>query len=147
MKKLVLYIFIITIFCNISFAETKEELRAHYILNNMQQDYTICYIFYKIGAEGLRKTDENNVIAQGIERSADTSLKLAYETGELMNMKVEAMAARVKLEMKTQSTEIENDYVNASILLEKYGLLCKNLIENKKQRIEFWKNKAENKFK
>jgi len=26
--------------------------------------------------------------------------KLAYETGELMNMKVEAMTARVKLEMK-----------------------------------------------
>ena len=42
---------------------------------------------------------------------------------------------------------MENDYNNASVLLSKYGLMCKNLIQNKKQRIDFWEKKALNKFK
>ena len=133
--------------CSNSFSKTKEELRAHYILMNMQQDYTTCYIFYKIGSEAIKTTNKDKEILKGIEKSADIVLKFAYETGELLDMKVEDMAAKIKSEMKLQVEEIGNDYNNASILLDKYSLLCKSLIENKKQRIDFWEKKAVNKFK
>ena len=48
---LILCLFVTFIFFNFSFAEvvkTQEEKRANYVLTNMQQDYTTCYIFYKI---------------------------------------------------------------------------------------------------
>ena len=150
MKKIFLSSFIILIFCNLSFAEkveTKVEKRANYVLTNMQQDYTTCYIFYKIGSEAIRKSDGETDIVKGIEKTTDISLKLAYETGELLGMKAESMKARMKMEMKSQSNKIENNFANISILFKKHGAVCKNLIQDKKQRISHWEKKAEEKFK
>jgi hypothetical protein len=147
---LILCLFIVSIFCNFSFAEvvkTQEEKRANYVLTNMQQDYTTCYIFYKIGADAIRKSDGETDVVKGMEQTAETSLKFAFDTGELLGMKVEAMLARVKLEMELQGNEIEKNYANISILLKKHGKVCKNLIQNKTQRIDFWEKKALNKFK
>ena len=70
MKKIYLQIIIILTICTTSFAETKEELVAKYVLENMQQDYISCYIFYKIGAEVVKKSNKNGDIAKGIEKSA-----------------------------------------------------------------------------
>jgi hypothetical protein len=144
------FLFLTTLLCSLSFAEEikiKENKRANYVLVNMHQDYITCYIFYKIGAEAIKSSEGKNDITNGIDQSADTSLKLAFETGELLGMSVDDMSAKVKVEMKSQSKEIQNDYNNASKLLNKYGSTCKNLIQDKKQRIDFWEKKALNKFK
>jgi len=143
------YLFLTLPFCNLSFAEElkTEKKKAHYVLVNMHQDYITCYIFYKIGTEVIKSAEEENDITNGIEQSADTSLKLAFETGELLNMSVEDMSAEVQVEMKFQSNKIQNDYNNASKILNKYASTCKNLIQDKKQRIDFWEKKALDKFK
>jgi len=146
LKKFLFILFLSFLFCNKVFAETKEELRAKYVLSNMQQDYITCYSFYKIGAEYIRKSKVELNIIEGVEKSSDTSLKFAHETGELMGMTSEEMSSKVKNEMKKQLDQIDNDFNNASILLDKYALQCKNLIENKKKRISFWENKAIDKF-
>ena len=132
---------------NVVFAETKEEKRAKYVLLNMQKDYITCYSFYKIGAEYIRKSNGDTNIIEGVEKSSDTSLKLAHETGEMMGMTNEEMSSKIKSEMKNQLNLIDNNFSNASILLEKYAQECKNLIEDKEQRISFWEKKANNKFK
>jgi hypothetical protein len=129
-----------------AFAKTKEEKRAKYVLENMQNDYIQCYNFYKIGAEYIRNSKGDSDIVDGIEKSSDTSLKLVYETGEIMGMTTEEMSSKVKTEMKNQLNQINNDFNKAALLLEKYGQLCKNIIEDKKQRISFWEKKAVNKF-
>ena len=54
----------------------------------------------------------------------------------------EEMSAKIKSEMKNQLNLIDNNFNNASILLEKYAQVCKNLIENKEQRITFWEKKS-----
>jgi len=146
LKKFLFILFLSFLFCNKVFAETKEELRAKYVLSNMQQDYITCYSFYKIGAEYIKKSNGELNIIEGVEKSSDTSLKFAHETGELMGMTSEEMSSKVKNEMKKQLDQIDNDFNNASILLDKYALQCKNLIENKKKRISFWENKAIDKF-
>ena len=146
LKKFLFTLFLGFLFCNKVFAETKEELRAKYVLSNMQQDYITCYSFYKIGAEYIKKSNGELNIIEGVEKSSDTSLKFAHETGELMGMTSEEMSSKVKNEMKKQLDQIDNDFNNASILLDKYALQCKNLIENKKKRISFWENKAIDKF-
>ena len=146
-KKIITFLFLSLIICCKSYAKTNEELRAEYVLSNMQQDYITCYCFYKIGAEYIKKSDGEPNIIEGVEKSADTSLKLAHETGEIMGMVTEEMSLKVKLEMKKNLDLIDNDFNNASILLKKYAQNCKKLIENKKERISFWEEKAANKFK
>jgi hypothetical protein len=147
MKNFILILFVFSLFSNKVFAETKEESRAKYVLSNMQQDYIVCYSFYKIGVEYIKKSNGDKKIIDGVEKSSDISLKLSYETGELMGMDTEEMSLKVKKEMKNQLGQIDNDFNNASILLKKYAKQCKLLLENKKQRIAFWKKKASLKFK
>jgi len=146
-KKFITILFLGLLICCKSYAKTNEELRAEYVLSNMQQDYITCYCFYKIGTEYIKKSDGETGIIEGVEKSADTSLKLAHETGEMMGMATEEMASKVKLEMKKNLDLIDNDFNNTSILLKKYAQNCKNLIENKKERISFWEEKAAIKFK
>ena len=145
-KKFLFILFLSFLFCNKVFSQTNEELRAEYVLSNMQQDYITCYSFYKIGAEYIRKSNGKQYIIKGVENSSDTSLKLVHETGELMGMTLKEMSSKVKNEMKKQLDQIDNDFNNSSILLDKYASQCKNLIENKKQRISFWEKKAVDKF-
>ena len=145
-KKLILIFILYFLTYGTSLAETKEESRAKYILSNIQQDYITCYSFYKIGTEYIRKSNGEENIIEGVEKSSDVSLKFAHETGELMSMSTEEMSSKVEIEMKKQLDLIENDFNKASILLEKYAQQCKNLIENKKQRISFWEKRANIKF-
>tara|TARA_B110000014_G_C20099052_1_gene576551 strand:+ start:730 stop:1200 length:471 start_codon:yes stop_codon:yes gene_type:complete len=156
MKNLNLFILVFFIFVETSLAETSkeislektnEELRAEHVLTNMQNDYTICYVFYKIGYELVTKANGDLDIAKGIEKSSDTSLKMAYETGELMGLKTEDMSTKVNEEVKKQLKIIGKDFSNSSKLLDKYSVLCKNLIENRKERISFWEKLAIEKFK
>jgi hypothetical protein len=141
-KNFTLALIFIVLTCSASLAETIEEKRAKYVLSNMQHDYITCYVFYKIGAEYIRKAEGNKTIIEGVEKSSDISLKFAHETGELMGMETGQMSSKVKLEMEVQLDLIDNNFNKAPFLLEKYAKQCKNLIENKKQRISFWEKKA-----
>ena len=156
MNKFFLYLLTYFLLFNISFAETKEktslvktneELRAEYVLKNMQHEYTVCYVFYKIGAEIISKSKEKSDLAKGIESSSDTALKLAFETGELANMTIEEMKKKVNIEIKEQLSIIKKNNSNYPILLKKYAQLCKSLIQDKKSRITFWEKEAQSKFK
>ena len=141
MRKTLKIIILSLLLANVAYAETKEEKRAEYVLLNMQQDYITCYSFYKIGAEYVRKSNGDARVINGIEKSSDTSLKFAHETGELMGMTSEEMSSKVKNEMKKQLDQIDNDFNNASVLIEKYALVCKRLIEDKKKEFLFGKKK------
>ena len=145
-KKFLFILFLSFLFCNNGFSKTNEELRAEYVLSNMQQDYITCYSFYKIGAEYIRKSNGKQDIIKGVENSSNTSLRLVHETGELIGMTLKEMSYKVKNEMKKQMNQIDNDFNNAPILLNKYASQCKRLIENKKQRILFWEKKSIDKF-
>ena len=134
------------LFANVTHAETKEEKRAKYVLQNMQQDYISCYSFYKIGSEYVKKSNGDKSTIDGIEKSSDVSLKLAHDTGEIMGMTTEQMSLKVESKINKQLNLIDNNFSNASILLEKYSQNCKNLIENKKKRISFWEKRAKEKI-
>tara|TARA_B110000116_G_C16289467_1_gene338782 strand:+ start:40 stop:486 length:447 start_codon:yes stop_codon:yes gene_type:complete len=146
MKKILKIIILSLLLANVAHAETKEEKRAKYVLLNMQQDYIACYSFYKIGSEYVKKSNGDKSTIDGIEKSSDLSLKLAHDTGELMGMTIKEMSLKVESEMNKQLNLIDNNFSNASILLEKYAQNCKNLIENKKKRISFWEKQAKEKI-
>ena len=145
MKK-ILYIIISIIFLTTANAleKTKEEKVAEYVLENIQKDYTSCYAFYKIANESFKKANAKKSVIKGLEKSSDVTLKFAHDLGEVLNYKPKIMAENNKKEIKKLSTIAKKDF---NKLAKKYGMLCKGLVENQKQRIDYWENEGNKKIK
>ena len=140
MRKL-LIIIIFLIFPNLLLAEdkAKEAKIAKYIMENIQKDYLDCYSFYKVAAESFKKAGKEKNLIDSLEKSADVSLKYNYDLGEIMGFKAEVMAEMTR-EKVDKFVELANK--DFSSLAKKYGLTCKNLVENPKERTSYWEKKG-----
>ena len=139
MKKIFLLSLLIYPLSLFSVEKTKEEKVAKYILENIQKDYVACYSFYKVGAESFKKTGKEKHIIEGLEKSADVTLKFNHDLGEVLGFGPETMAKRNKEQVENFTKIAKKDF---SFLTKKYGLMCKNLVENQKQRIDYWEAKG-----
>ena len=145
MKKILYIIASITFLTTASALEkTKEEKVAKYVLENIQKDYTSCYAFYKIANESFKKANAEKSVTKGLDKSADVTLKFAHDLGEVLNYKPKVMAENNKNEIKKLSTIAKKDF---NKLAKKYGKICKSLVENQKQRINYWENEGNKKIK
>ena len=144
MKK-ILYLIVIFYPWSVSAIEkTKEEKVAKYIIENIQKDYVACYSFYKVGAASFKKAGKEKNIIQSLEKSADVTLKFNHDLGEVLGLKPAAMAKKTKREVEKFTKIAKEDFES---LVKKYGLMCKNLVENQKQRIDYWEKKGNKKIK
>ena len=144
MKKLILLIIILYPFSAFSLEKTKSEKVAKYIITNIQKDYVTCYSFYKVSAEVFKKAKKNKEMIKSLEKSADITLKFNYDLGEVLALKPEFMAQTTKIEVEKFTKIAQNDF---QTLAKKYGLMCKKLIENQQQRIDYWGKKGNKKIK
>ena len=139
MKKILLIIFIsITLPLNAN-ENNKEKKIAKYVMENIQKDYVNCYSFYKVAAESFKKAGKEKQLIDSLEESADVALKYNYDLGEIMGLNPEVMAQMTK--------DTVNNFVNLankdfSLLAKKYGLVCKNLVENPEERTNYWEDKG-----
>jgi hypothetical protein len=124
--------------------KTKEEKVAKFVLENMHKEYTSCYAFYKIAEESFKISKADKSIVDGLIKSADTTLKYAHDLGEVLNFKSKDMFENNKIEIKKLNKIAKKDF---NLLSKKYGFICKNLVENQKQRIDYWENKGNKKIK
>ena len=144
MKK-ILYLIIISYPLVLFAAEkTKEEKVAKYIIENIQKDYVACYSFYKVGAASFKKAGKEKSVIESLEKSADVTLKFNHDLGEVLGLKPTTMAQTTKQEVEKFTKIAKKDF---SSLTKKYGLMCKNLVENQKQRIDYWEKKGNKKIK
>ena len=145
MKKILYIILSISLFDSVNALEkTKEEKVAKYVLENIQKDYTSCYSFYKIATESFKKANAEKSIIEGLDKSADITLKFAHDLGEVLDYKPKIMTENNKKEIKKLSIIAKKDF---NQLTNKYGIMCKKLVENQKQRIDYWENKGNIKIK
>ncbi len=144
MKKLILLFIILYPFSVNSLEKTKEEKVAKYIIQNIQKDYVACYSFYKVGTEVFKKAKKDRQVIKGLERSADVTLKFNYDLGEVLGLKPKYMARITKNEVEKFTKIAQSDFQS---LAKKYGLMCKKLVENQKQRIDYWEEKGNKKIK
>ena len=144
MKK-ILYILIIFYPWSVSAIEkTKEEKVAKYIIENIQKDYVACYSFYKVGAASFKKAGKEKDVIESLEKSADVTLKFNHDLGEVLGLNPAAMAKTTKQEVEKFTKIAKEDFTS---LVKKYGLMCKNLVENQKQRIDYWEKEGNKKIK
>ena len=140
MYKILLIFFIVFLPTNLISQETaKEKKIAKYIMENIQKDYLDCYSFYKVAAESLKKNGKEKNVISGLESSADISLKYNYDLGEIMGLNPEVMAEMIKDKVSDFVKLANKDF---SSLAQKYGLMCKGLVENPKQRTNYWEKKG-----
>ena len=144
MKKIIYIIIFLYPFSLNSLEKTKEEKVAKYVIENIQKDYVSCYSFYKVSAESFKKVGKDKNIIEGLEKSADVTLKFNHDLGEVLGLKLESMVKINKKEVEKFTKKAKKDF---ALLAEEYGLLCKNLVENQKQRIDYWEKKGNKKIK
>ena len=144
MKKIIcVIIFLYPLSLN-SLEKTKEEKVAKYVIENIQKDYVSCYSFYKVSAESFKKAGREKNIIEGLEKSADVTLKFNHDLGEVLGLKPESMAKINKEEVDKFTKKAKKNF---ALLAKEYGLLCKNLVENQKQRIDYWEKEGNKKIK
>ena len=144
MKK-ILYLILIFYPWSVSAIEkTKEEKVAKYIIENIQKDYVACYSFYKVSAASFKKAKKEKNIIQSLEKSADVALKFNHDLGEVLGLKPATMSKTTKQEVERFTKFAKEDFAS---FVKKYGLMCKNLVENQKQRIDYWERKGNKKIK
>ena len=144
MRKIIYLIVLLYPFSLNSIEKTKEEKVAKYVIENIQKDYVNCYSFYKVSAESFKKLGKEKSIVEGLEKSSDVTLKFNHDLGEVLGLKPETMAKINKEEVVTFAKKAKKDF---ALLAKEYGLLCKNLVENQKQRIDYWEKKGNKKIK
>ena len=145
MKKLIYIIILLFYPMSVSTVEkTKEEKVAKYIIENIQKDYVACYSFYKVSAETFKKAGKEKYLVDGLEKSADATLKFNYDLGEVLGLKPNAMAQENKNKVEKLTKIAKKDFPS---LAKEYGLMCKKLVENQKQRISYWEDKGNKKIK
>jgi len=140
MKKIIYIIISISLFTSVAALEkTKEEKVAKFVLENIQKDYTACYSFYRIASESFKKANAKKSIIRGLDKSADITLKFSHDLGEVLNYKPKFMNNNNKKEIKRLTAIAKKDFKQ---LTKKYGIMCKKLVENQKQRIDYWENQG-----
>ena len=139
MKKILLIICLFLPLQLLAVEKTKEEKVAKYGLENIQKDYVACYSFYKIAAESFKKAGKDKQIIEGLEKSADVSLKFNHDLGEVLGMPAQIMTKKTKKKIDEFTLIAKKDFYS---LASQYGLMCKKLVENQKQRIDYWEAKG-----
>jgi hypothetical protein len=144
MKKLTYIIIIFYPLVLSAVEKTREEKVAKFIIENIQKDYVACYSFYKVSAETFKKTGKEKYIIEGLEKSADITLKFNFDLGEVLALNPKTMALTNKKKVKKFTEIAKNDFPS---LAKKYGVMCKKLVENQKQRISYWEDKGKKRIK
>tara|TARA_Y100000816_G_C25817337_1_gene427761 strand:+ start:10 stop:444 length:435 start_codon:yes stop_codon:yes gene_type:complete len=139
MKRILLVIFISITLPIHANENAREKKIAKYVMENIQKDYVNCYSFYKVAAESFKKLGKEQQLIDSLEKSADVTLKYNYDLGEIMGLNPEVMAQMTK--------DTVNNFINLaskdfSLLAKKYGLVCKNLVENPEERTNYWEDKG-----
>ena len=139
MNKFIIILIVIFPFSLIANENPKDKKIAKYVMENIQKDYVNCYSFYKVAAESFKKAGKDKSLIDNLEKSADAALKYNYDLGEIMGLNPEVMAQMTKDKVNNFVNLANKDF---SSLAKKYGLVCKNLVENPEQRTIYWEKKG-----
>tara|TARA_R110002110_G_scaffold137735_1_gene323071 strand:- start:6086 stop:6538 length:453 start_codon:yes stop_codon:yes gene_type:complete len=129
---LVLFAWMIT---TLSAAEINEDQRK--ALNNLQHEIANCVMFYTISAAGLLKNGSPEALKSSKSASIykDQMFETAVAVGSIIGMNEKAMTARFQMAFNQMMDEMDNNFVNYSILLQQHAKPCAELYVSMESRI------------
>ena len=101
---------------------------------NLASDYAECAAYYMF----MINSDKKLKNSPGLNRSAEASYDLAvgFSNNKVTN-------ARIELATDKFIEELGGSLSNAAILINKYGRLCKEILENPDKRIKYRTDKKD----
>jgi len=112
----------------ISYALDSNEAKS-----NLASEFATCTAYYSLMEHAMERRQENG---EQFEQAGYLSYVLATELSN-----EEVTKARMELDVKEMMKEINNDWSNGAILINKYAEHCKNIIENTETRMQYWLEK------
>lgn len=122
------------------FAQSATNQALAWINSNLIDEHATCYVFYQTSEEGLnRDTTKPKVNYKNITDSLISKMLLLAKQSSI---KEETITAKIQLSMKDFGKQMGGDFKNYSIVLNKYGQFCKDLVEKPENRMKHWADKA-----
>ena len=137
----ILKFFIIYLFLSTNlFAQSSTNTALAWINSNLIDEHATCYVFYQTSEEGLnRNTTKPKVSYKNITDSLINKMLLLAKQSSI---KVEAITAKIQFSMNDFEKEMGSDFKNYSIVANKYGQFCKDLVEKPENRMKYWADRA-----
>ena len=110
--------------------------------NNFHHEMVKCVTYYIIGLQPLKARGGDEKEAAEGQKVVDALRVRILSVGRLLGMKDETAPARMRMAARKLAQEMDNDFINFSILIDKYGEPCKTVVEDPDSRIEYWMTKA-----
>ena len=140
MKLLKLFTLIYLFLSTNLFAQSASDKAMAWVNSNLIDEYAACYVFYKISEEGLnRDTTKPKVNYTNI---TDSLINKMSTLGRQSSIKQETIIAKIELNMKDLKNQMGGNFANYSIILNKYGQFCKDLVEKPDYRMKYWADRA-----
>lgn len=115
-------------------AETDSAMKD--ALNNWHAEMVQCAAYYAYTQEAYNRWDDSEG-EQNARKTFETLIMRAYALHRL-----ETTDTHYWLALDAIGKEFYNDYTNFSIVLAKYGRLCKTVVENGDSRLQHWLGEA-----
>lgn len=118
------------------------------IANNVSDEFVTCAAFYLIAAEAVRRSSQPET-ASRYEELSDTASHYALSAaneGRTQEMAQKVTLARLELNIKSMKKDIDSDVSNISLLINKYGDRCKQVMNHPDKVIDDWKEKILRKY-
>ncbi|MGS0681542.1 hypothetical protein ACVBIL_10300 [Shewanella sp. 125m-7] len=103
------------------------------VQTNLASDFSSCSSYFLLMSQALVSSGQDGSL---YKQSSINSFRFA---SELSNEKVSE--ARVKLAYKEMHKELDGNWSNSAILIEKYSDLCVELLESPEKRLKYWTSK------
>ena len=137
----ILKFFIIYIFLSTNlFSQSVSDKAMAWINSNLIDEHANCYVFYKISEEGLNRDITKPKV--NYANITDSLINKMFILGKQSSIKQETILAKIELSMKDLKNQIDGDFKNYSIILNKYGQFCKDLAERPEYRMKYWADRA-----
>ncbi len=103
--------------------------------NNLAHELAECGAYYQLLSQQPRLDDAMK------KRFSEDGTNLVKMSAILTNENL--ALARYQLALKTMTREMDNDWGNLSIVLNRYAFSCKDLGENVEARLRYWLDKKD----
>ena len=110
--------------------------------NNSHHEMVKCVTYYIFGIQGIKARGGDEKEAAERQKVLDALNVRILTVGSLLGMKDETAPARMRMATRKLAQEMDNDFINFSILIDKYGEPCKTVVEDPDSRVEYWMKKA-----
>ena len=118
------------------------------VMNNVSTDYVQCAAYYAHVASAVKNGGDQQTSDSyvNIYEEVITLAVVAAQTGRSEEMALKVTMARLNVVMDAMQSEIENNYSNLALLVDKYQGRCEFVVNNTEEFVEEWHEKINAKY-